>query len=484
MENDQGQLLRATITTKSGEVIEDEKIILFVPERKYHKPRIEIRPTREAYKKMSNDWTCSVEAIRGELNDSDYELFIAPEANIIKSSARYWGGTDTECYLELDLEHFQIVRKYPSRKASEKDSGKIHFWVSSCSFLEPIGGRSITAEGEVNYDQKDRPSYLLSGEINIEFKLLFSHRDEDNGDLTIWPYLIGECETPLSSNAIEDINNKYLPLIDDFLLICSFAERRRICCLGWEACDNDHASEYYRGEFAFPKERDKESTIQGVIERTYASEFITQAYKVFSESESKVTMRSALYAAVPVSESVLELKFLRLFSGIESLVLGFRKQNQSEFILNGEDWKKFRSQLKSCLKNSGLEFIDSEQRSFFYKNISGMNRIPLKDVFDKFCRAYDVPLDDLWPVFGDKNRSGLVDIRNKLSHGDPLPQSVYGAMQIASFHLEVVLERMFLRVFGWQVEKSTVNERYLEKVYFPDSNLDNEIDVITHFLKN
>jgi len=68
----------------------------------------------------------------------------------------------------------------------------------------------------------------------------------------------------------------------------------------------------------------------------------------------------------------------------------------------------------------------------------------------------------LWPVFGENDLVGLVDIRNKLIHGDPFPHDMFGSLIVAKEHLLYVLERVLIRILKWNVAETKISPEYLK----------------------
>ncbi len=115
----------------------------------------------------------------------------------------------------------------------------------------------------------------------------------------------------------------------------------------------------------------------------------------------------------------IEASFLRMFSGLETLILDFRRRENIEFILSEEDWPGLKSYIEKCIKNSTNPNLGKEQRKSICRNLDGLNRVSLREAFEAFCEKYSVDLSDLWPIFREGRKVGLADIRNKLIHGDP-----------------------------------------------------------------
>lgn len=59
----------------------------------------------------------------------------------------------------------------------------------------------------------------------------------------------------------------------------------------------------------------------------------------------------------------------------------------------------------------------------------------------------------------------LADIRNKLVHGYTFNNEEWNLMTIAHQHLQWRLERMLLRILGWDVNRSRVSSDFLDSNY-------------------
>ncbi len=117
--------------------------------------------------------------------------------------------------------------------------------------------------------------------------------------------------------------------------------------------------------------------------------------------------------------------------------------------------------LKKCIKKSTNPSIESKNRASIYSKLGELNRISLREAYDLFCKEYDIELNDLWPLFSQDDIVGLVDVRNRIIHGDPFPREVFGSLIIANEHLKYILERVILRVLNWDVKDSKVHINFL-----------------------
>lgn len=136
---------------------------------------------------------------------------------------------------------------------------------------------------------------------------------------------------------------------------------------------------------------------------------------------------------------------------------GPKRRKNIEFVLDDEQWKSFRSYLQGCIKKSESPSLTSEQRASIYTKLGELNRVSLSEAFDLFCKEYCIDLSDLWPVFSsEKDKAGLVNVRNRLVHGDPFPPTQLHQLAVAREHLQYTLERTLVRVLGFEVAKTNV----------------------------
>jgi hypothetical protein len=253
-----------------------------------------------------------------------------------------------------------------------------------------------------------------------------------------------------------------LPDIDDFLLIASFAARQRTACLGWAASDKNSYATFYRGNYVFPRTDDDHDIDIGVIDIRDFEKFMQVCYSEFLKFGNKLALRNSLYSVLPSQSSTLEASFLKVFAGLETLILDFRRRDAFEFILQKDEWDSFKKYLQRCIKTATDPILNPEQRASMYRKLDELNRISLRESFDLFCKKYSVDLSDLWPVFGQDGLVGLVDIRNKLIHGDPLPHDLFGVLVVAKEHLLYVLERVIAMVLQWNIKKTKIDSSYLK----------------------
>jgi hypothetical protein len=387
--------------------------------------------------------------------NQEIQATIQAEVYCSRSGAPYWGSGLSEPFADGQLEHLMIIDHLCFPEHGDKTD--IVFWITPNELLTPSMHCSTFYTGEITRERLDNVEFLIEDGVRLVFDQHFKTKEIDSGELVQWSYLVACAELATPAADLEVLRSTVLPNLDDFLLIASLAAGKRTACLGWTATDQHCRATYYRGNFAFPDRDAKCHFYDGVAEHQSAEEFIDTCYANFLAHNDQLALRSAICAVVPLRKHTIEADFLSNFAGLETLLLSFRRQAKLEHILSSEEWEKLRESLEKCIRKSTDPRLESEQRAFVYNKFDELNRVSTRDAFDIFCRHYEIGLLDLWPVFGNKKAIGLVDIRNKLIHGDPFPNEFVDALGIANIHLQITLKRALVRVLGWDIARTYVN---------------------------
>jgi hypothetical protein len=117
-------------------------------------------------------------------------------------------------------------------------------------------------------------------------------------------------------------------------------------------------------------------------------------------------------------------------------------------------WDRFRQAVSDLIQQQTK--LSQDQLQWIREKVPELNRVPLRAALDRFCANYQLDLSRFWPVFGLPGEIGLVNIRNRLVHGEGLLEAVSSQAIIAAEHLRWVLETMLVGVLGWPLEKAAV----------------------------
>jgi hypothetical protein len=452
-------LVNATVIVNDSD-IRNVPCKIFLPERIQEKPYVILKPTqKDANRIMARHKGASRATVNGF--DEERQLTIhAPEVHFSGSSTKYWGGGIFDITIPGEPQDLHVVHHI---KADEDiQHTKIAFWISPNQFLTPFMSSSSSYTGDLSYERVHIEEFVIKNEVRLVFERHFRSKTAKNGDFVQWSFLVACAEIDYPADDVMALKKNLLPDIDDFLSIASFATRRRTACLGWTSSDKKSHATFYRGNYVFPDFDGDESFGGGLIDIQYFEKFIKTCYPAFLEYENKLALRNALYSAVPSQPGTLETTFLRMFAGLETLVLDFKRLEHLEFVVSENDWPSLRKYLQKCIKNSTTPKLESEQRASMYRKLDELNRVSLREAYDLFCKKHCIDLTDLWPIFGESDLVGLVDIRNKLIHGDPFPRGMLGPLVVAKEHLIYILERVLTRILKWDVAETKINPDYLK----------------------
>lgn len=460
LNREENHLVKATLVVKDTEII-GVPCKIYLPERIHDKPHVVFKPSKEdAHKIMGSHKG----ALRATIYGVDKEIQItieAPEVYFSESFTKHWGGDISETTIPGEPQDLHVIHHLRNHEGQEKTH--VVFWVSPNKFLKPFMVRTTSYTGEIKYGRVKNLEFGIMDNIKIAFEEHFNSKTNQNGDMIQWSFLVACADLEVPADDVKTLKTNILPIIDDFLLIASFATRERTACLGWTAADKNSNSTFYRGNYTFPKGNDDSGVDDGVIDIQYFERFMQTCHPALLRFENKLAIRNALHSVVSSTPQVLETSFLRIFSGLETLILDFRRAENLEFTLPEDEWQVLRNYLQKCIKESTKPKLESKKRASIYSKLGELNRVSLREAFDVFCQKYAIDLGDLWPVFGNKEIVGLAEIRNRLIHGDPLHHDLFGALIAAKEHLKYTLERVIVGVLGWDVGETKVSPDYLEK---------------------
>jgi len=275
--------------------------------------------------------------------------------------------------------------------------------------------RSYT--GSVKVRRICRPRISLRSGIRLAFTKHFRYRDGNGNETISFPELVAEFRTSAKTLDIAAASEH----VDTFLLLTSFATRHRCVCLGWSYADSRGAVvDHYRRDIVIPKERDI-STNDTLIDIAEFPKFIRAAYRSFCRFTEKEQFRRALYPLINDADKTTEMSYFSLFSALESSLL----------------------------------FADRTFRLF----PRGHQKLHVR--WRLFQAKYAVDLSDLWPITDQANGITLVQLRNKVAHGEYLNPAQTLALLYAREHLRWAVERVVLSLLGWPVSRSKARPGFL-----------------------
>jgi len=458
LNREEDHLVKATLFVNDAE-IKDVPCKIYLPERTHEKPHLVFKPSRDDAARVMGAQKGAFKAVVYGFDKEIQTTFEAPEVYFSGVRTKYWGDDISETTAPGEPQDLLVIHPLSGREEPQKTD--VVFWLSPNKFLTPCSMCSTSYTGKVDYEWVRTTKFIIKEGVTLDFQKHFRSKSTPNGDLLQWSYLVACTELDTPANDVKSVHDNLLHDIDDFLLLAGFAARQRTACLGWTATDNSANATYYRGNYCFPVGKNSDLN-DCVVDIRDFEQFIEVCYPTFLKYENKLALRNALYSAVPSKENTIETAFLHTFAGLETLILDYRRIENLELVMPPTDFTEFRKALQGFISKSEAPKLEASQRASIYSKLGELNRVSLREAFEIFCKSYAIDLSDLWPVFGNKEVVGLVEIRNKLIHGDPFPHDIYEALFVANEHLKYILERVLVRALGWDVAKTKVTPAFLE----------------------
>lgn len=358
-------------------------------------------------------------------------------------SQRHFSQKDSETALwgiafEMTVcRQFQGVAEDRTRSLTISLSPNRH--IAPTQFLTPhIDGQRIL--GRVT-----KYGFRLSSDVILE---LDKHYNWSEGGNRSHPYLVAEPKGDLARfNGVHSHEE-----LDDAIILLSLltANRTQISRVSeWVGLTQ---TERFCPRFGFPEEPDSGPFDRGLVKLQHLEECFSIAWLRWTETTKRQYLRAAIFAFLPGSSQVVTLSFLRMFAAIEGLLKAFSlpiSEAASSATQNAvsEDLRLLREELVA--KNIALERIQSLKTA-----IDHFRRPSMRDKFKQLCESWQVPTDDLWPMF--ESKLGLYEIRNRLIHGGEVSEEFEDALRIANQHLMFILLRIVCRVLGLSLERTYI----------------------------
>lgn len=378
---------------------------------------------------------------------------------------RSWGGRAAENLIIAEPTSLTIFEALPKK---DPDSRRVEgrFWLTPSALLRRPYIPEYHHTGEVKIRRGKEWNFRLNGNLSISLNCWHKHVKLDDGGVGIYAELVAKYSAAeLKGAAQKTWNQAAIECLDDFLLVSSFAARRRTVCTGWDFRDSKGWTRYYRRGITIPTATKSPHLNEVLIQPEHFKEFINQAYKKLRQlsEQERVSLRQALHYVIPREKRTLEMSYITLCSAVETLVSSYNKTSGAENVIPAHDWKGLRSDLKNFLKSHKLLSSNPTGRKLLYEKLPELNRVAFGTSVLRLCEHYSVSLDDLWPVSNIDGGISLLGIRNKLIHGGTLTHAQGYALMAAREHLQWTVERLLLGFFEWPISNSTISKEYLEK---------------------
>lgn len=440
--------------------INDVECRLYLPTKIYEKPYVLLTLPEKIQYEFRYAWEVSVYAMTlSFIGKPELELNIS-NAYVLCQNSKYIGNKLRTTVL-LEPTSLDLTKHYGDDTEKEKIS-EIIFNITKNKQLTPAYIEHHIYNGNIEIDKISTIEYLLDSSSKLSFDKRYTFKNEHEN-------LIRNSYLSASYSSLNYFDNNEVSLailekIDDILIIASYASRCRTTCPSWDIFTNKIHKRSFRCDLTHPSHEPSDID-NAVIPIEYYSDFVSFAYGFMNKATNKESIKHAIYSLTAHNNTSLEQSFFKLFSGLENIILQFRRENNLEFILDIPDWKSLKKELERTIKNTTSPIIEKNSRVSLYNKLNEINRVSLKEAYEELINKYNIDVSYLWPLFKDKSTFGLADIRNALIHGEIFPHTLIDALIVAKEHLALLIETILLGILGWQKEKSLLNERFLKTNY-------------------
>jgi hypothetical protein len=456
--------VRKITCQREGYKVEGVPCKFYIPLRRDETVLLKLHPTKEQKEILQWWWDFSIEAEQLSASSAIREKIYASKVywKYEKHEYIHWGGEEVENIMacepaDLKLTHYLFDQDLLDK---EQDRTKGEFWITSSPLLFHTGIEHPNESGGFTIETLHQTSFKLPNGISVVYKEKYRHYENDRRERVSFTEPILECALTDDGTSFQQ-DTEPIQWLNDFLLILSFAARHRSVYLGWEIEDKDSSTTYYRNNVVLPPPRTR-SYDNELIGRLDIEEFMNVAFDKFNALENPESIRLAMNNTIPRENEYMDSSFILLYAALEALVLDFRRNSDLEFIFRDDsEFKSFRRDLKKSIKAHPVMANDLEKRNLVYEKLSELSRVGFSKAFNEFRGAYNLNLDDLWPVVGRGTDIPLNSIRNKIVHGDIVEYDQRNAVWCARDNLRWCVERMILAVLGWPIDRTRVSAKYL-----------------------
>ena len=391
--------------------------------------------------------------IYGSLRSKDTErggpIYESNKVFVRSSRGRLWpGGRMKEVIAELEIEKLTSTyeKDYDEkeRQISFALAGPKDFWPLYWSRL-----RSYTGETEFKHDP---PSVEIPNPVEAKLQLaphyVFSSISFDDGrELGIEDYyhsIIVKTDLPPTEIPDDEFQCQAIKIVDDLLLVASVAARYWIDWFSFHFSASSKLVNHVRSR--------RESFVESVghrdtlVDRGRAFDFLTIAVQALREHrDSGFDLYLPLITVMTANTSELpEQRFLFYFMALEKLKdMYAKKEGLVRTVGSGSEGRHLIKDVNSYLDK---RLADHPALTLVKEKTVELDRPPLWYVLEKLLLEYDVEWKDLYPPNTEKPT--FIGVRNKLVHS---AESVEPAqLYCDTERLRVVLERLLLKLLGWQ----------------------------------
>ncbi len=383
---------------------------------------------------------------------------------ILRSGSVSHGAEHKEWESSIHADHTTIRRPRENSGSGERYSLLFvtdNHWLVPPPFETPNNDGSIDAP-DVYPDQ--RAQFELEGfGTPAEFVHVYSWRNAGSELTRTRRLAVKIPEIDVGEN--QQIRDQVYDEVDDLLLLVGLATATYSMCVGFEAEGITASTISYRRDRPIGLDTERQSNAnETIVNAGELSDFWLPVYRTFCASDFKDEIRTCLHTIRGTVGAYLEPSFLVKFAVLELLMSRHRDLRDLNRVLDESAWKPLKQSLGRSI--SGQAAIDKASRKCLHANLSQMNRLPLRAVFDDFVRQYEVDLEGVWPMFGSGN-TGLANVRNLMVHGARTTKDdrFLPALSVADAHLQWTLEIILLALLRWPRSSTNRHQKALGVVF-------------------
>jgi hypothetical protein len=313
------------------------------------------------------------------------------------------------------------------------------YTLSGNSHLAPVTPWTHHFDGQRTFNQKTCVEVSLSEVSRLRFDTHYAWIGDK--EKTCCPRLVATQEGAANSAIQEGIS----PTVEDAVLLLSFLTAVRTVVSHVSVWEGATQYEYIRPRFEFPDASTNGRFRFGLVALNCLETHFTTAWARWQATSDVASLRNATYALFPGTNVVTPMGFLQCFGAIEILIKAFAPANEerkktASSSTHAKNLKQLRSRIEATEEAEIIKSLGAA--------ITRFSEPTFQDYFTTFCQHFQVPLDDLWPMFAP--RRGLAFLRNRLTHSSTFEESEEAALAlfVAQQHLEFTLIRVMCAVLG------------------------------------
>lgn len=418
---------------------------IILPQKIGDRPKISFYPEKSVHDFYHRPVVCKLQGQLGE--DKGSVKICATGVGFGDATERYWGDGLNDRKISGYAETLQVTRVIPFKEELIHAS----FYLSDSLLLSPFDLITQSYDGTVTNDKGGAIQVDLIDGVSFTFENEYKYRNNGK-ERVCWPVLTAKVNIP-STDFKKD---EFLSAVDDFLLLVSFAESRRIACLEmvWHA-DMELVHEY-RMNRAVPPKKESHSFNECLIHnKEHLDTYLQSALVNLRIHPQHKLVHGAVAAMTLFDDGTIGTNFIRMFSALESLVLAFRRVHDLEYsIPNKKERDTLEKDLKSAIKSNPVLKSDTTRRKFIYDNLPGLFRISLRQAAERFFEHNGIFTRDIWPVFDSNDGISLIQIRNKIAHGESFSREEWWHIAKAEQSLRLLADRCLLSTLGTSYQNS------------------------------